>query len=297
MKPSNQRPPTIDPQAVSRLKRLPPAPSPWLHEEVGRRMEERLGWIKLEPSGWVDWFGLVGGLITHQLIAKRYPQAMSWVVEESEKATTFARSFWSRPWWNLRYWLASKTKFSLPKEGGVEMVWANMVLHRTDDPQALIENWRGVLSVDGFVMFSCFGPDTFKELRQLYAEQNWPEPCHQFTDMHDWGDMLIQAGFAEPVMDMETITLTFESPQRLVEELRGLGRNLHTKRFSGLRGRRWLEKLYSNLAGKPLQVSFEIIYGHAFRPVPRSKIKNETTVSLSKMKEFLSQSKTYPTAD
>ena len=43
----------------------------------------------------------------------------------------------------------------------------------------------------------------------------------------DWGDMLASNGFAEPVMDMERITLTFETPERLLQELRGLGRNLH----------------------------------------------------------------------
>src|SRR5205814_4613696 len=122
---------------------------------------------------------------------------------------------------------------------------------------------------DGFLMFSCLGPDSLRELRGLYAQEGWPPPAHDFTDMHDWGDMLVGAGFAEPVMDMERITLTWESPQRLLAELRELGANLHPARFPALRGRRWRERLDEELARSltgadgRLALTFEIIYGHA----------------------------------
>jgi malonyl-CoA O-methyltransferase len=112
--------------------------------------------------------------------------------------------------------------------------------------------------------------------------------------MHDWGDMLAGAGFAEPVMDMERITLTFESPQRLLEELRGLGRNLHPQRFGGLRGRAWRDQLHQSLAQQPLQITFEVIYGHAFKPKPRLDMRAETVLSLAQMRETLHQRKSYP---
>jgi malonyl-CoA O-methyltransferase len=99
--------------------------------------------------------------------------------------------------------------------------------------------------------------------------------------MHDWGDMLVQAGFAEPVMDMERITLTWASPERLLAELRELGRNLHPQRFAGLAGRRLaasLERaLAARLAAPPmmagLALTFEIIYGHALKPSPRVRVQ------------------------
>jgi malonyl-CoA O-methyltransferase len=121
-------------------------------------------------------------------------------------------------------------------------------------------------------MFSCFGPDTLRELRALYAEQGWPPPVQDFTDMHDWGDQLAMAGFADPVMDMEHITLSFDTPARLLAELRGLGRNLHPQRFGGLRAPRgggaWRRAgpTAAGDAGAPLELTFEIIYGHALRP-------------------------------
>ena len=149
-----------------------------------------------------------------------------------------------------------------------------------------------VLAQDGFLMFSCLGPDTLIELRTLYAELGWPEPSHAFTDMHDWGDMLVHAGFAEPVMDMERITLTFATPERLLAELRTLGRNLHVGRFAALRGRGWQAKLLQALdqrlrRGDQLALSFEIIYGHAFKPAPRAQVSEQTAVSLDAMRSML----------
>ena len=93
------------------------------------------------------------------------------------------------------------------------MLWANMALHMAADPQALIAQWHRALATDGFLMFSCLGPDTLRELRALYAALGWPPAGHEFTDMHDWGDMLVHAGFAEPVMDMERIVLTWDTPE------------------------------------------------------------------------------------
>ena len=177
------------------------------------------------------------------------------------------------------------------------MLWANMALHTSDDPQALLQKWHQLLAVDGFLMFSCLGPDTLRELADVYQGKGWPPACHAFTDMHDWGDMLVQAGFAEPVMDMERITLTYETPARLLAELRELGRNLHVQRFAGLRGRRWRQQLVDALMslaraeeGGRLSLSFEIVYGHALKPQPRVAVAAKTEIGLDQMRQMLRRS-------
>jgi malonyl-CoA O-methyltransferase len=170
-----------------------------------------------------------------------------------------------------------------------------MALHMSPDPQALIQRWHDLVQTDGFLMFSCLGPDTLRQLRDLYARQGWPAPAHAFTDMHDWGDMLVQAGFAEPVMDMERITLSFSSPTTLLAELRGLGRNLHPQRFGALRGRAWHCALHHAIAdgladpaqSGRLSLTFEIIYGHAFKPAPRMAVQGQTLIPLEQMRESL----------
>jgi malonyl-CoA O-methyltransferase len=116
--------------------------------------------------------------------------------------------------------------------------------------------------------------------------------------MHDWGDMLVGAGFAEPIMDMERIVLTWPTPEAALAELRSLRRNLHPGRFAGLRGRRWRSELHGALAasappeaegeGPPrIALTFEIIYGHAFKPPPRVALSGESAVSLRQMREML----------
>ena len=290
---STQSVPTIDPAAVQRWQRMPASTSPWLHEEVARRMQQRLDWIKPQPQNWAHWEPVRGGLQAHAALTKRYPDASCYVTEFQADRLRFAASAVAKPWWHPAAWRARRARLDAPAEGAVQMLWSNMALHMTADPQGLIAQWHRALGVDGFLMFSCLGPDTLQEIRKLYQVLGWPPPAHEFTDMHDWGDMLLAAGFAQPVMDMERVTLTFETPQRLLSELRGLGRNLHPKRFPALRGRRWYAQLQQALAGAPPQLTFELVYGHAFKPPPRHTVRAETVLSLEQMRETLNQRKNY----
>ena len=285
----------MDPVAAARWHRAAPAPSPWLHEEVARRMEGRLQWIRQPPASWCHWDPVRGGLQAHALLRQRYPDALCHVYETTPAHQATAQEALTPPWWSAARWKGGATQFGPPPEGAVQMLWANMALHMHSQPQELLAQWHRTLGVDGYLMFSCLGPDTLRELRALYAALGWPSPSHQYTDMHDWGDMLVHTGFAEPVMDMERITLTFASPQRLLQELRELGRNLHPQRFTALRGRGWhgqlLEQITQRLAvpseDGQLALTFEIIYGHAFKPAPRVRVASESAVSLQDMRAML----------
>lgn len=294
---SENLPPTIDPIAAARWQRAAPAQSPWLHEEVGRRMEDRLQWIRRTPAIWCDWEPVRGGLQAHDLVARRYPDAQAYVVETAPRRQVVAQEQWSKPWWSPARWASSKTLVEMPSAGSVELLWANMLLHHQANPMQMLKAWHAALAVDGFVMFSCLGPDTVKEMRELYERMGWPAAGHSYTDMHDWGDMLVQAGFAEPVMDMETITLTFATPERLLQEVRELGCNLHPQRFAGLRGKAWLaqlqaaigEHLRADSSEGQLALTFELVYGHAFKPEPRVALESESTFSVEQMRRMLKQ--------
>lgn len=299
-----ERPPTIDQVAAARWQQRLIQPSPWLHEEVARRMDERLGWIKLQPTRWAHWEPMRGGTLGHALVAQRYPGAESYIVEPSAPQMAAASAAIAKPWWNPARWTGGSTRFAAPPDEGVQMLWANMALHMASDPQRLIAQWHKALAIDGFLMFSCLGPDTLREVRDLYQRKGWPAPSHDFTDMHDWGDMLVAAGFAEPVLDMERIVLSFETPGRLLLELRSLGRNLHPARFGQLRGRQWHHRLKDAMElhlrsgvqtpsdpehSGPLQLTFEVIYGHALKPTRRLSVRPETTLSLDEMRKQLNR--------
>jgi malonyl-CoA O-methyltransferase len=293
----SDRPPTIAPAAAARWDRHLPSASPWLHEEVARRMEQRLQWMTLQPQRWVHWEPLRGGMQAHALLAARYPQAQCHVVHAHPQHDQAARLQLTPPWWKPARWIGPGLQFGEPVQPA-QMLWANMVLHMAADPQALLAQWNRLIESNGFLMFSCLGPDTVRELRAVYAAQGWPPASHSFTDMHDWGDMLVHTGFSEPVMDMERITLTFATPQRLLQELRELGRNLHPDRFGALRGRAWHARLLAALGtlARPdgdgqLELTFEVVYGHAFKAPPRMTVAPELRVSLDEMRANLRQVK------
>ena len=291
------RPPTIEARAAARWPRIAKLPSPWLHEEVARRMEERLALMRMVPAKWAHWEPILGGMQAQALLARRYPESECFMALGLENHAQEAIKNIAFPWWQPARWKASRTRVEAPPVGAMQMVWANMALHMAADPEALIGQWHQALATDGFLMFSCFGPDTLRELRALYQQLGWPAPSHEFTDMHDWGDMLVAGGFAEPVLDVEHITLTYETPERLLAELRTLGRNLHPARFPALRGRDWLKKLHDALRtrladpnhGGRLSLTFEVIYGHAIKPAKRLPVRPETSLSLEDMRRALSQ--------
>jgi malonyl-CoA O-methyltransferase len=113
--------------------------------------------------------------------------------------------------------------------------------------------------------------------------------------MHDWGDMLVQAGFAEPVMDMERITLTFRHrPQRLLRSCASWAQPA-PGRFAACAGAAGAPLMLAAAgpAGRPpmggwLALTFEIIYGHALKPAPRlPRAASETSVSLDDMRALL----------
>lgn len=292
--------PGMDPVAARRWRERAVAASPWLHEEVAARMVDRLDCIREAPQHWVHWSPLLGGLEAHKLLQAKYPLAQAWVA--GEQTTSAVQALQPPPptgWAGLKQKLTGRAASALPVwradgETRADMVWANMALHLHAEPGALLAHWHDMLRVDGFLMFSALGPDTFKEIRALHQQQGWPLAMHPLTDMHDWGDMMVELGWAEPVVDMERLTLTYPSAERLLDDLRQWGRNLSADRATGLRGkayrRAWLAAAERHLPRNNqnhLQITVEVIYGHAFRPKPRLVAEGTQSVSLQDMRAML----------
>lgn len=231
------------------------------------------------------------------MLRQRYPQATCTLHEEDAAWQAAAGQRLLPRWWQPQRWRGAAMRVAAPLPQSAQMLWANMALHASADPQGLIRRWHDVLAVDGFLMFSAFGPDTLRELRALYADEGWGPPACDFTDMHDWGDMLVRNGFAEPVMDMERITLSWSDADALLAELRTLGVNLHPQRHAGLRTPRWRDRLHRRLSqvladpaqGGRLTLTFEVVYGHAFKPAPRLAVAAHSAVSLQDMRSMLRQ--------
>lgn len=308
---------SIDPTALAAvLRRLARAEGPpWLHAEVARRMAGRLPVIRLQPEHVLDWCSFLGG--GARLLAQAYPRARFTAIEPNTALLARSRAALRSPWWSARRWRQAKPRVVLegdfpldPSTSGgagkgdggatapmpadamppVQLLWSNMVLHAAADPPGLIARWHRLLSPGGFAMFSCFGPDTLRELRALYGPIGRVAGI-DFVDMHDLGDMMVRAGFADPVMDQETITLQWSTSAALLAELRSLGGNVSPARPAGLRSRRWLGVLERELDGLRLpngrlEMRFEIAYGHAFKAAPRLAMSSETRVSFDELRQI-----------
>ncbi len=274
---------------------------PWLHGEVARRMAERLALIRLQPRRLVDWWSFNGASQT--LLQQTYPQARVWRVEADDALRRRGAAATNRRAWLPRRWGAPAVEVRAPQglDPGCELLWANMMLHLVDDPLAQMRQWHQALAVDGFLMFSTLGPGSLAGLRHVYAGLGWPPPHAPFIDMHDLGDMLLQCGFADPVMDQEILTLTWPDAAALLHELRALGGNAEPARHPGLRTPHWRERLGQALASLQapdgrLRLDFELVYGHALRAPPRPRVAGQTTVALDEMRAMVRSGRRGPGA-
>ncbi|SEK58810.1 malonyl-CoA O-methyltransferase [Roseateles sp. YR242] len=279
---------------------------PWLYQEVAQRMLERLPVIKLQPAQVLQRRPSVGG--GDAGLRQQYPQATQVWCEPDDRVRAQLQQRFKRGWIgsvaqsvlpSAMQTMMDKLRGTFTPElvaqapaGASQLLWSNMELHAETDKPALIHQWHDALAVDGFLMFSCFGPDSFIELRPLYEREGLGVPTPEWVDMHDLGDMLVHAGFADPVMDQEHLRLTWGTPDALLADLRALGGNVSVLRGAGLRSRAWRQRLLAALeslrgADGRLGLSVELVYGHAFKPQPRLKMAAQTAVSLDQMRAMV----------
>jgi malonyl-CoA O-methyltransferase len=285
----------IDPTRVQQLFADPGrvAASGFLRREIAGRMFERLSLVKNSPQQVLDAGCGVGDDLAQ--LQKAYPAAQVLGVDAVPamlSAAAAAAGAGQSPRSFLSRLLPAKSGidlvcadfWQLPQgPNSLDLVWSNLALHWHPQPDRVFAEWRRVLRVDGLLMFSNFGPDTFRELRSAFAAMDETPHSLPFVDMHDFGDQLVEAGFTTPVMDMEQITVTYDTPQALLADVRAFGGNPLATRRRGLVGRAaWQRMLDALEAGRrpdgKLGLTFEVIYGHAFRPAPKVTAAGEAIV-------------------
>ena len=240
-------------------------------------MQERLDYVKLEPGRILDLGCSRGGSFAG--LSARYPAAELVGIDISIAMLQAGRTI--RPGWQR--WLNLGRQYPVPrlvgdaanlpiKSQSTAIVWSNLLLHWLDDPLPALAEAHRVLEVGGLLMFSTLGPDSLKELRSVFSDGY--AHTQRFIDIHDLGDMLVACGFADPVMDMEVLTLTYDSFDEMLGELRASGSGCAMKaRRHGLTGRQsWIKArdAYENLRSNgKLPATFEVVYGHAWKVAPK----------------------------
>ena len=291
----------VDPQAVRRAFGRAAATydaAAVLQREVAARMASRLDYVRLAPALILD-----GGCGTGEAVGElgvRYPNARVVALDNALPMLSAAQARARQGRSLLRRllpgiargtadpWCLCGDLNALPLRGVVfDLVWSNLALQWVNDVPRVLAEWRRVLKVGGLATFTTFGPDTLRELRSAFARSDGFTHTNRFIDMHDLGDMLVHAGFADPVMDMEQITLTYPDPESLLRELKHLGATNATRgRAHGLMGRgRWRKMLGALEAMRRdgrLPATFEVVYGHAWKGEPKHTAEGHPIVKLSR---------------
>jgi malonyl-CoA O-methyltransferase len=239
-----------------------------LQREVATRMAERLAYLKHTPTLILD-LGARTGFGT-RLVQQHFPAASIMAVDLD--GAILLHGFPPTPKWKQLLGMGDSTfnctcadfaRLPLPN-ASVDMIWSNLAMHY-HDPDAAFKEAQRVLKPGGLFMFSLFGPDTLKELRAASHAAD----MKRLIDMHDVGDVLSHNGFTAPVMDMETITLTYSALPDLMQDLNYTGeQNLLPKILRNDANQTDISSVSQHYEafrtdGK-LPATYEIVYGHAW---------------------------------
>ncbi|GAB2905036.1 methyltransferase domain-containing protein [Paraburkholderia jirisanensis] len=276
----------------------------FLPREIAQRMRERLDYIKVTPTHVLD--AGCGAGDDLPVLRQRFPEApvfgtdLSWQMLTRAVQHDVGDTSWRRflpaalgKALGARGPRFAQADFSaLPfAAGAFDLIWSNLAMHWHSRPDLVFPEWQRVLKVNGLLMFSTLGPDTLKELRGAYAQveaaHGEPSRAHviDFVDMHDLGDMLVESGFEIPVMDQETLTITYKSPQSLLADVRRWGAYPFERTPSELPARRLHKALLAALEARrsadgTIPLTFEVIYGHAWKAVPRTDAQGHSIVRI-----------------
>ncbi|HER34843.1 MAG: malonyl-ACP O-methyltransferase BioC [Halothiobacillaceae bacterium] len=236
-----------------------------VQREIGERLDERFGWLKLEPARILDLGAGTGQMV--RAMQQRYPKAE---VIGLDLADRMLRRLPRRRWWSPRRLGVAADMHSLPFFGGcMDAVVSNFAVQWSDRPAALFAEVSRVMASGAPFAFTTLGPDSLIEVRRAWAAVDPSPHVHAFLDMHDLGDALVGAMLADPVMDRETITVTYPSVDALLGDLRGLGvGNAQSGRARGMTGaqawRRFRAALADQAVDGRIPLSYEIVYGLAW---------------------------------
>ena len=258
-----------------------------LHREIRIELLSRLELTTLKPLVILD----AGAGTGHasRALRKRYPEALVVALDSSFGMLIEARrqQGWLKPFSRL-----CADAGGLPlKAGSVDLIVSNLMLQWCD-PEAVFAEFARILQPQGLLAFTSFGPDTLRELRQGWARLDAEAHVHPFMDMHDIGDALVRAGFADPVLDTERYTLQYQNLEDLFGDLKATGaHNADRRRRRGLTSPDRLKALKAEYEthrqdGR-LPATYEVVFAHAWSPPERNFKGGPNTVSLDEMRQAL----------
>jgi malonyl-CoA O-methyltransferase len=259
-----------------------------LQRETARRMLDRLEYIRHQPSLVLD-VGAGTGEATQSLM-RRYPSAQVIALDFALPMLQQARQ--RQPSAAPPHCLCGDAEQLPLADASVDMIFSNATLQWCNDLSATFREFLRVLRPNGMLLFSTFGPDTLVELRASWAAVDGGNHVSPFWDMHNIGDAMLEAGLAEPVVDVDRLQLTYADVASLMRDLKTLGaHNVTRDRRRGLTGKQRLQAMvqaYEQFRHDGLlPASYEVVYGHAWAPMQRQVDGGGTVVPLESLRQQL----------
>lgn len=243
-----------------------------LEREVGERLIERLVFTRVPPEQILD-LGCATGS-TSLKILERFPEAE---VTGLDLSHGMLQQFQGRAGQVFQGVMGDLT--SLPFSArSADLVFCNLALQWAGDFVHALNEIRRVLRPQGMLLFSIPGPDSLREIRQLPAAGSDASIPIYMPDLRDVGDCLMAAGFRDPVMDTEYLTLSYRSASQMREELSVTG------------GAGFAELPEAPDKSSGVEISFEIVYGAAFGPADGQPVRSQegevATFSVDQLKKL-----------
>lgn len=236
-----------------------------LQREVATRLLERLDYMLLKPDVILD-AGAGTGYCSLDLV-NRYPNAQLVALDIAHamlQQTRHKSDNHSR----ISCIVCDVEKIALA-DNSVDLIVSSLTMQWCNNYKKAFEEFRRILKPGGCLLFTSFGPDALKELRHCWYKVDNDYHVNSFIDMHHIGDTLLQTGFQDPVMDNETITVTYKDVYQIMRDLKTIGaHNVLNGRRHSLTGKKRLQAMvaeYETFRSEGLlPMSYEIVYGHAW---------------------------------
>jgi malonyl-CoA O-methyltransferase len=209
---------------------------------------------------------------TGRLLRKRYRGAQ--VVSLDASIGMARRALAGRSWFSKASAVQADARRLPFANGAFDLVVANQLLPWLPEPDPAFAEVARVLRPGGVFAFATLGPDSLQELRRAWASVDDGQHVHRFADMHDIGDGLVRAGLADPVLDVDRLSVSYDDADRLFADLARAGcRNALAQRPRGMTGRRRfaaMRRALVDAAGeKRVVLDLELVYGHCWGTGPR----------------------------
>ncbi len=236
----------------------------FIQREIADRLLSRLDYMRFSPNTICD-LGSGTGYGASQLL-ERFPQA-------SVTACDIALPMLSRIQHKaLNTAPVCTDAHQMPfADETFDLIFCNLLLQWCHHPKGVLKECQRLLKPSGILLFSTFGPDTLKEIRDSWAKVDENPHVIYFPDMHLIGDALLKLQFLDPVMDTETLTIEYDNPKAVFEDIKKIGaHNLHAERHKGLTGKAKFQSFLEHfkahrLDGGQYPLTYEVVYGLAFR--------------------------------